>query len=47
MKFLIITSYDSEIVEAEDFEEACSMAYLHNGHNYNGLVAIIKIPNEQ
>ena len=46
MKFLILSSYGSHIIEAEDFSEAASVAYDYNA-GYDNVNAIIKLPEDQ
>ena len=45
MKFIIITTYDSYVIEADDFEDALSDAY-NNHYGYNHINGIIRIPEE-
>lgn len=45
MKFLIITTYGSRIIEAEDFDEAAESAY-DNHTGYRDVEAIVKLPDE-
>lgn len=45
MKFIIITTYGSYIVEAEDFAQAADNAY--DGHTgYRDVQAIVKMPEQ-
>lgn len=45
MKFIIITTNGTRIIEADDFDEATDEAYdSHTG--YRDVQAIVKIPEE-
>lgn len=42
IKFIIISKYDTIIVEAEDWEDAFNKAY-NNHTRYDDLIAIVRI----
>ena len=46
MKFLIITKFGENVIEAEDFAQAADNAYDdHTG--YRDVMAIIKLPDDE
>lgn len=46
MKFMVITKYSSQIIEASDIEEAIKLSY--DDHTaYDDILCVVAINNEQ
>ena len=45
MKFVIMTTYGSYVIESDDIEDALSNAY-DNHTGYDNVVGIVRVPDE-
>lgn len=45
MKFLIITFYDSYVIEADDMSDAVERSY-NNHTEFNHIQAVVKLPED-